>query len=81
MRARLPSKNPKAEIEISEIPEPVATFGVALRKLREPEALLFPVQRDRLDTLTWLSDFEGMRAFVEEFEYPAPLDGGDDLAR
>lgn len=56
------SQNPKAEL-----PEPVAIFGAALRKLREPEALLFPVQRDWLDTLTWLSDFEGMRAFVEEF--------------
>lgn len=60
-------EQPKIQNPKSEIPEPVATFGAALRKLREPEALLFPVQRDWLDTLTWLSDFEGMRAFVEEF--------------
>ena len=50
-----------------DIPEPVATFGAALRKLREPEALLFPAQRDWLDTLSWLSEAEGMRAIVEEF--------------
>lgn len=55
-------QNPK-----SEIPEPVATFGAALRKLREPEALLFPAQRDWIDTLTWLAEAEGMRALVEEF--------------
>lgn len=51
----------------SQIPEPVATFGAALRKLREPEALLFPAQRDWLDSLPWLDEAEGMRALVEAF--------------
>jgi DNA helicase-2/ATP-dependent DNA helicase PcrA len=51
----------------AEIPEPVATFGAALRKLREPETLLFPVQRDWVDSLSWLAEVEGMRAMVEEF--------------
>jgi len=54
--------NPK-----SKVPEPVATFGAALRKLREPEALLFPVQRDWVDSLTWLDEAEGMRTLVEAF--------------
>jgi DNA helicase-2/ATP-dependent DNA helicase PcrA len=51
----------------AEIPEPVATFGAALRKLREPETLLFPAQRDWVDSLSWLAEVEGMRAMVEEF--------------
>jgi DNA helicase-2/ATP-dependent DNA helicase PcrA len=55
-------QNPK-----SKVPEPVATFGAALRKLREPETLLFPAQRDWVDSLTWLDEAEGMRGLVEEF--------------
>lgn len=51
----------------AELPEPVATFGAALRKLREPEALLFPAQRDWVDSLAWLGEVEGMRDLVEGF--------------
>lgn len=57
-----PSQTPSAEI-----PEPVATFGAALRKLREPEALLFPAQRDWVDSLSWLGEVEGMGELVEGF--------------
>lgn len=56
------TQKPKAEI-----PEPVTTFGAALRKLREPETLLFPAQRDWVDSLSWLAEVEGMRPMVEEF--------------
>jgi len=49
------------------LPEPVATFGAALRKLREPENFLFPTQRDWVDSLSWLAEVEALRAIVEEF--------------
>ncbi|MCB0128549.1 MAG: ATP-dependent helicase, partial [Caldilineaceae bacterium] len=49
------------------IPEPVATFGAALRKLREPEALLFPAQRDWLSSLSWLDGMDTLRTVIEEF--------------
>lgn len=51
----------------AKLPEPVATFGAALRKLREPEMLLFPAQRDWVDSLGWLAEAEGMRSYVEAF--------------
>lgn len=66
-------ENPKSKIAPnglplkSEIPEPVATFGAALRKLREPEAFLFPIQRDWLDSLSWLPEAEGLRPIIEKF--------------
>jgi DNA helicase II / ATP-dependent DNA helicase PcrA len=55
-------QNPK-----SPIPEPVATFGAALRRIREPESLLFPVRSDWLDSLPWLETVDGFRPVVEEF--------------
>ncbi len=64
INGQAPLPNPK-----SKVPEPVTTFGAALRKLREPEALLFPAQRDWVDSLTWLDEVEGMRALVESFRH------------
>jgi len=55
-------RNPK-----SEVPDPVVVFGRALGKLREPEAFLFPGERDWLDTIGWLDEVEGMREMVERF--------------
>ena len=49
------------------LPEPVATFGRALAKLRTPEDLLFPGQQDWLDTLGWLDEVGGFRAVAEAF--------------
>jgi DNA helicase-2/ATP-dependent DNA helicase PcrA len=49
------------------IPEPVATFGAALRKLREPEAFLFPAQHDWLSALSWLDGMDDLRAIIENF--------------
>lgn len=51
----------------TKLPEPVATFGAALRKLREPESFLFPTQRDWVDSLSWLAEVEALRPIVEEF--------------
>lgn len=51
----------------AELPEPVATFGAALRKLREPEALIFPAKTDWLDTISWLDEVDGFRPVVEAF--------------
>lgn len=51
----------------SDLPDPVTTFGAALRKLREPEALLFPLGRDWLDALGWVAEVEGFRAVAEAF--------------
>jgi DNA helicase-2/ATP-dependent DNA helicase PcrA len=51
----------------TELPEPVTTFGAALRKLREPENLLFPSKVDWLDSLPWLEGVEAMRPLVEAF--------------
>jgi len=50
-----------------EIPEPVQIFGRALRKIDEPETLLFPSKSDWLDTLSWMDEVEGFRPIVEEF--------------
>jgi DNA helicase-2/ATP-dependent DNA helicase PcrA len=61
------AEQPKTQNPKSQTPEPVATFGAALRKLREPETLLFPAQRDWVDSLAWLAEVEGMRPMVEEF--------------
>ncbi len=49
------------------LPEPVATFGRALSKLREPETFLFPDQRDWLDSIGWLHEVEGFAAVVQAF--------------
>ncbi|MCB0106580.1 MAG: ATP-dependent helicase [Caldilineaceae bacterium] len=49
------------------IPEPVETFGAALRKLREPESFLFPTHHDWLDSLSWLDTMEDLRALIETF--------------
>lgn len=59
--------NSETQNRKSEIPEPVTTFGAALRRLREPENLLFPVKSDWLDSLVWLDTVEGMREQVEAF--------------
>jgi DNA helicase-2/ATP-dependent DNA helicase PcrA len=61
------NQKPKIKNRKSTLPEPVQTFGAALRKLREPEALLFPAKSDWLDSLTWLSEVEGFRPVVEAF--------------
>ncbi|MEZ4859696.1 MAG: ATP-dependent helicase [Caldilineaceae bacterium] len=63
----------KIETLKSALPEPALTFGAALRKLREPEAFLFPAQRDWLTSLAWLADAEGMLPLVHAFR--------DDLRR
>ncbi|MBX3011968.1 MAG: ATP-dependent helicase [Caldilineaceae bacterium] len=63
-----PADNTAALPELkSKVPEPVATFGAALRKLREPETFLFPAQRDWVDSLGWLAEAEGMNTMAEEF--------------
>jgi DNA helicase II / ATP-dependent DNA helicase PcrA len=68
-----PNGHPKAAVTAApqnrkaEIPEPVATFGAALRKLREPENLLFPAKTDWVDVLAWLDTVDGMREQVEAF--------------
>lgn len=49
------------------IPEPVATFGAALRKLREPETFLFPTQHDWLGSISWLDGMDDLRAIIETF--------------
>ncbi|GIV76363.1 MAG: DNA helicase [Litorilinea sp.] len=49
------------------MPEPVETFGRALRRVQEPEQLLFPAQTDWLDTLGWLDEYPGFREVVEAF--------------
>ncbi len=59
--------NPSIPDRKSELPEPVTTFGAALRKLREPEALLFPLGRDWLDSLGWVAEVEGFHAVAEAF--------------
>jgi len=53
--------------QIADLPEPVQTFGRALRQLREPETLLFPGGLDWLDSLSWLDEAEGFREMVEQF--------------
>lgn len=58
---------PVASTSPAALPEPVATFGAALRKLREPEAFLFPAQRDWLSTLTWLDGMAEMQESVQTF--------------
>jgi DNA helicase-2/ATP-dependent DNA helicase PcrA len=59
---RSPFQNRKVDL-----PEPVVTFGAALRRIREPETLLFPAQRDWLDSLGWLDTVDGFRSVVEAF--------------
>jgi len=49
------------------IPESVATFGAALRKLREPETFLFPAQHDWLGSISWLDGMDDLRAIIETF--------------
>ncbi len=49
------------------IPEPVATFGAALRKLREPESFLFPAKVDWLASIGWLDGMDELRAMIETF--------------
>lgn len=44
-----------------QLPEPLLTFERGLRKLNTPETLVFPEQRDWLDTLEWLDEAPGMR--------------------
>lgn len=44
-----------------QLPEPLITFERALNKLRTPETLIFPEQRDWLDALDWLDEAPGMR--------------------
>jgi DNA helicase-2/ATP-dependent DNA helicase PcrA len=58
---------PRRRIAKSELPEPVVTFGAALRRMREPEAFLFPSRMDWVDSLSWLSEVEGFREVVERF--------------
>jgi DNA helicase-2/ATP-dependent DNA helicase PcrA len=62
-------ENPKSKLQNrkSDLPEPVVTFGAALRKLREPEALLFPTKGDWLDSLTWLETVDGFRSVLNAF--------------
>jgi len=45
----------------------VQIFGRALRKIDQPEALLFPSKSDWLDSLTWMDEVEGFRPIVEQF--------------
>ena len=46
----------------AKLPEPLETFERALKKLQTPETLIFPEQRDWLDTLEWLDEAPGMHA-------------------
>ena len=62
-----PDDNTPLPAAKSTLPEPVATFGAALRKLREPENFLFPAQRDWIDSLGWLAEVEALRPIVESF--------------
>jgi DNA helicase-2/ATP-dependent DNA helicase PcrA len=61
------SAPPTRRLRKVELPEPVKLVGQALRKLQEPETFVFPAQRDWLDSLTWLEDYEGLRSYVEAF--------------
>jgi DNA helicase-2/ATP-dependent DNA helicase PcrA len=53
--------------QIADLPEPIQTFGKALRQLREPESFLFPGSTDWLDSLSWLDEAEGFREMAEAF--------------
>lgn len=53
--------------KIQNLPEPVTTFGRALRQLREPESFLFPSITDWLTSLRWLDEVEGFRQMTEAF--------------
>ncbi len=60
-----------SQLLITDLPEPVETFGRALSKLREPESFVYPDAtgegRDWVDSLNWLDEAEGLRALVERF--------------
>ena len=77
-RAEMPTQEPgqpqpsKANLQSSIFnssppPTPIANFTRALGKIREPEAFLFPGERDWLDVIGWLDEVEGMRELVERF--------------
>ncbi|MEZ4659392.1 MAG: ATP-dependent helicase [Caldilineaceae bacterium] len=53
--------------KIVNLPEPVTTFGRALRQLREPENFLFPGTVDWLAGIGWLDEIEGFRTMTEAF--------------
>ena len=59
--------NSQLTIKKAPLPEPIKTFGAALRQLREPEAFIFPERRDWLDGIGWLEDVDGFRALVLAF--------------
>ncbi|MCB0046994.1 MAG: ATP-dependent helicase [Caldilineaceae bacterium] len=48
-------------------PEPVAVFGRALSKLRQPEDFIFPGAADWLDAIGWLDEVPYFSALVETF--------------
>ncbi|MCB0186007.1 MAG: ATP-dependent helicase, partial [Caldilineaceae bacterium] len=58
---------PSAATADAPIPEPVAAFGDALRRLREPETFLFPAQHDWLGSLSWLDGMDDLREIVDAF--------------
>ncbi len=62
-----PNPAPAKRTRKAELPEPVTTFAAALRKIREPESLIFPAKHDWLDSLGWLESVEGFRPLVEAF--------------
>ena len=51
----------------ADLPEPVKTFGAALRRIEQPESFLFPSTQDWLTSIGWLDQYEGFRAVVENF--------------
>ncbi|RIK39938.1 MAG: ATP-dependent helicase [Chloroflexi bacterium] len=61
------AESPNGVIPHSQLPEPVVTFGAALRRIREPEAFLFPSQADWLNSLAWMDEVEGFREVAERF--------------
>lgn len=56
-----------ASSRAQDLPEPVRTFGAALKRLRRPEDFLFPTQTDWLDILTWMDEVDDSRDIAEEF--------------
>jgi DNA helicase-2/ATP-dependent DNA helicase PcrA len=49
------------------LPEPVAQFGRALGRLREPESFIFPARSDWLGSLNWLDEDPALREQVGDF--------------
>jgi DNA helicase-2/ATP-dependent DNA helicase PcrA len=52
---------------VTQPPEPISRFASSLRKLNRPEDFLFPSQNNWLDSLPWVSEYEGFPEITMEF--------------